>query len=823
MSATFRPDPGEHITCTFLNQDDATISFVKDVESATDPTKTFAFSGPAWVNSSPYGDGQGESETISDWSTGRDPQTVSETRLAGWSESVSCTGDAGDTSVDNADTSVVSATFRPDPGEHIECTFLNQDDATVSFVKDVESATEPNKTFAFSGGAWVDSSPYGDGQGESQTISDWSTGRDPQTVSETRIAGWSESVSCTGDAGDTSVDNSDTSVVSATFRPDPGEHITCTFLNQDDAEVSFVKDVESAAEPNKTFVFSGGAWVDSSPYGDGQGESQTISDWSTGRDPQTVSETRIAGWSESVSCTGDAGDTSVDNSDTSVVSATFRPDPGEHITCTFLNQEDATISFVKDVESATEPNKTFAFSGPAWVDSSPYGDGQGETETITSFPASDLTVSETRIAGWSESVSCTGDAGDTSVDNSDTSVVSATFRPDPGEHITCTFLNQEDATVSFVKDVVSATEPNKTFAFSGPGWVDSSPYGDGQGETETITSFPAQDLTVSETRIAGWSESVSCTGDAGDTSVDNADTSVVSATFRPDPGEHITCTFLNEDDATISFVKDVESATEPNKTFAFTGGAWVDSSPYGDGQGESQTISDWSTGRDPQTVSETRIAGWSESVSCTGDAGDTSVDNSDTSVVSATFRPDPGEHIECTFLNQDDATVSFVKDVESATDPTKTFAFSGPAWVNSSPYGDGQGETETITSFPAQAQTVSETRIAGWSESVSCSGDASGDTSVDNSGSSVVSATFRPDPGEHITCTFLNQDDAAVTVIKNAAPESGQDFGFSASGLGSSSFTLEDDGNEGDEPATPGTGGDLAECAELHNLRRRFR
>ena len=132
---------------------------------------------------------------------------MSETRIAGWSESVSCTGDAGDTSVDNSDTSVVSATFRPDPGEHIECTFLNQDDATVSFVKDVESATDPNKTFAFSGPAWVNSSPYGDGQGESQTISDWPAGEGAQTVSETRIAGWSESVSCTGDAGDTSVDN----------------------------------------------------------------------------------------------------------------------------------------------------------------------------------------------------------------------------------------------------------------------------------------------------------------------------------------------------------------------------------------------------------------------------------------------------------------------------------------------------------------------------------------------------------------------------------------------------------------------------------------
>ena len=766
VSATFRPDPGENIVCTFLNQDDASIQFVKDVESATEPTKTFVFTGGAWVDSSPYGDGQGETQTISDWPAGEAAQTVSETRETGWSESVSCTGDnSGDTSVNNADPTVVSATFRPDPGENIVCTFLNQDDATIQFVKDVESATDPTKTFVFTGGAWVDSSPYGDGQGETQTISSFPAS--DQTVSETRIAGWSESVSCTGDtSGDTSVDNADTSTVSATFRPDPGENIVCTFLNQDDASIQFVKDVESATEPTKTFVFTGGAWVDSSPYGDGQGETQTVSSFPAS--DQTVSETREAGWSESVSCTGDDGDTSVDNADATTVSATFRPDPGENIVCTFLNQDDASIQFVKEVESETNPTKTFVFTGPAWVNSSPYGDSQGETETISSFPASDQTVSETREAGWSESVSCTGDnSDDTTVDNADTSTVSATFRPDPGEHIVCTFTNTHSATIQFVKDVVSATSPNQTFAFTGPAWVNSSPYGDGQGETETISSFPASDQTVSETRIAGWSESVSCTGDtSADTTVDNANATTVSATFRPDPGENIVCTFVNREDATIQFIKDVVSATEPNKTFAFTGPAWVNSSPYGEGQGETETISDWPAGEADQTVSETRVAGWSESVSCTGDtSADTTVDNADASTVSATFRPDPGEDIVCTFLNQDDATISFVKDVVSTTEPTKTFVFTGPAWVNSSPYGDNQGETETIAAWPAgeAAQTVSETRIAGWSESVSCTGDNSGDTTVDNGNATTVSATFRPDPGENISCTFLNTQDPVVS------------------------------------------------------------
>jgi uncharacterized repeat protein (TIGR01451 family)/fimbrial isopeptide formation D2 family protein len=56
-------------------------------------------------------------------------------------------------------------------------------------------------------------------------------------------------------------------------------------------------------------------------------------------------------------------------------------------------------------------------------------------------------------------------------------------------------------------------------------------------------------------------------------------------------------------------------------------------------------------------------------------------------------------------------------------------------------------------------------------------------------------ATFKLDPGETVTCVFTNVQRGTITIIKNAQPDSDQDFAFTTSGAGLSGFSLDDDGN----------------------------
>ena len=56
-------------------------------------------------------------------------------------------------------------------------------------------------------------------------------------------------------------------------------------------------------------------------------------------------------------------------------------------------------------------------------------------------------------------------------------------------------------------------------------------------------------------------------------------------------------------------------------------------------------------------------------------------------------------------------------------------------------------------------------------------------------------ATFEVDPGDTITCTYVNKKDATVTVVKDAQPDDAQDFEFTTTGSQLSGFSLDDDGD----------------------------
>ncbi len=455
-----------------------------------------------------------------------------------------------------------------------------------------------------------------------------------------------------------------------------------------------------------------------------------------------VTETAVPGWSlTGIQCNDADGGTTVEGATVHV-----DLDPGQNITCTFTNAKDATVTIVKD--AVPEPSQDFPFTGsfgpfsldddtdPALLDRRTF------TVSGTAFGAK--TVTETALAGWSL----------TGLVCSEGTVTGATasLTVDPGDVITCTFTNTKDATVTIVKDAV----PNgpQDFGFTGsfgPFSLDDDTDPtllDRRTFTVSGTGFGTK--TVTETAIAGWTPTVLCS---------EGTVTGVTATLTVDPGDVITCTFTNTQDATVTIIKDAQ----PNhaQDFAFTGsfGPFNLDDDIDPTLLDRRTFTVSSTAFGTKTVTEAAVAGWSLTVlDCTG-----TVETSDLPNRTTSFTVNAGDVVVCTFTNAKDATVTIVKD--AVPNHAQDFGFTG----SFGPFSlDDDTDptlldrrTFTVSGTGFGAKTVTETALAGWSlTGLVCSeGTVTGAT-----------ASVTVDPGDVITCTFTNTRDATVTIVKDAVP-----------------------------------------------------
>lgn len=602
-----------------------------------------------------------------------------------------------------------------------------------------------------------------------------------------------------------------------------GETVTCTFTNTKRGHIIVDKVTDPAGDSQSfSFTTTGVGYSGFSLTDAAAPNNQEVVPGS-----YSVSETGIAGW-DLTSATCDQGETP----------ASLDVEPGETVTCTFNNQKDSIII----VEKQTLPDgnsQSFSFT-------SSYSQGfsltDGQQNNSGDLNPGIYSVSETVPQGWNQS-------GVTCSDGSQPDAINLAA----GETVTCVFTNTKRGTLNIVKNTIG---DNGTFNFTGTGgnglpanfgisttantgsqsysiipgtygvgesvpanWVLQGATCDDGSAVDDIQVAPGETVTCTFTNRAqgkikiiknavggdgtfnylvtgptGSSQQVTTVSGAGNTgfitvtagsySVSEVDvpagwdmtnatcTSGTPAGFTIGAGSEVICTFTNTKRGKII----VEKQTDPNgseQLFDFTASYDQDGFSLSDnGQNDSGLLVPGT-----YSVSETVPAGWDLiNAECSNEGGPSEINLG------------PGEVVTCVFTNQADANIIVVKQ----TDPDGSqalFEFD-PSYAANFFLTDGQQNNSG--DLNPGTYSVSEIVPAGW--------DLLSATCTDG-----TPASISLQAGETVTCTFTNQADANIIVVKQTYPEgSQQSFNFSAS-YDNDGFALADNGQNDSGDLNPGT------------------
>jgi hypothetical protein len=746
------------VTTTSVDLANRQVTIVLDLDSSSNVDCTFTNTkqqnGTIVVDKATIPSGDPQSFSFTTGGTGYNGFSLtdaaapnSQTLVAG-TYSVSETVPAGwdQTSATCSDGSPINA-ISLQAGETVTCTFTNTKRGSITVVKNTVGG---NGTFNFTSNFGVSQLTTVGGTA-SQTANNLVPGT--YSVSETVPAGWDlTSATCSDGSNPSSIGLS------------AGESVTCTFTNTKRPTLT-VNKVVVPAQDSGLFNLR----IDGNTAGTGanvgNGGTTGVVEVSIGA--HTVSETAGTGTSLSDYTAVIGGNCGTDGSVTLAA--------GENKVCTITNTRNTGTIELKKIWSGTAGQTTLRIgtsNGGSQVDSqltgangaAPLTTGQNTVNTGTYY------LSETGgLTNYTASaLVCFNDANNNGTNDGESSVTvgandSVTVAKDA--HVICTYTNTRDTGTVIVKKVMVGG--TSTFDFTGtPNGSISVNNGTIQQVVDTGT------YNSTETPKAGWDlTSISCDDN---NSTGNVQTGV--ATFNVEKGETVTCTFTNTKRGVIV----IEKQTLPDlstQEFGFTGEIVTS---LIDGNTSSKSVAPGQ-----YTVTETALAGWDLTSLTCNDNNSTG----DTTTGTATFNVEAGETVKCTFTNTQRGHIIVDKVTDPSGDP-QSFDFT----VN---YGNNFSLTDAATPNDQEVvpgtYSVSETVPEGWDL-----------TSATCSDGSPVNAIV-VGPGETVTCTFNNQKDSKIIIVKQTLPDGDSKvFDFTAS-YDQVGFSLSDGQSNDSGDLNPGT------------------
>jgi CSLREA domain-containing protein len=511
-----------------------------------------------------------------------------------------------------------------------------------------------------------------------------------------------------------------TSGATANIDVDAGETVTCTYTNRKRGRVVVQK---SAVGGDGTFSYTGG--LGSFPITTSGGTGSQVFDVVPGVYTVTEVTPPPTGWDfVGVVCVDPDGGTT-----TSGATANIDVDAGETVTCTYTNRKRGRVVVQK---SAVGGDGTFSYTGglgPFTITTS----GGTESQVFDNVvPGIYAVTEEAPPTGWDfVSVACVDPDGGTT-----TSGATANIDVDAGETVTCTYTNRKRGRVVVQKSAVGG---DGTFSYTGglgPFTITTS----GGTESQVFDNVVPGVYAVTEgAPPTGWDfVGVVCVDPDGGTT-----TSGATANIDVDAGETVTCTYTNRKRGRVVVQK---SAVGGDGTFSYTGG--LGSFPITTSGGTGSQVFDVVPGVYTVTEVTPPPTGWDfVGVACVDPDGGTT-----TSGMTANIDVDPGETVTCTYTNRKRGRIAVRKITDPNPDPTDTrFAFTGAATGSIR-----NGEALSVDNLVPGTYRVTEV-VPDQFEliSISCDDGASPQPSFGDV--SAATATFRLDPGEVVTCTFVNR------------------------------------------------------------------
>ena len=517
---------------------------------------------------------------------------------------------------------------------------------------------------------------------------------------------------------------------------------TCTFHNEQLGRIIIEKLTDPPTEePSFAFNLTGGPSDLDQSFSLKDGDSHN-SGWVQAGSGYAAAETLPAGWDQSwASCDNESP---VDN---------ISVDPGETVTCSFVNTKRGAI-VIKKVTDPQDAAQSFDFTlegGASDLDEEFALHGGDAREFKFVEPGNGYAAAEEVPAGWDQTSATCDD--DSSVDD---------IAVSPGEIVTCTFVNTQRGVI-VVEKVTNPAGATQSFDFSLQGGVSeldqAFSLADGASHESGFVK-PGDGYAASESVPAGWDQtSASC--DDG-SAVGDIDVS---------PGEVVTCTFINTQRGQI-VIKKVTDPAGTDHLFGFTlvgGPSAVDQSfsLAGGGSHESGFVKPGSG----YSARENVPSDWTQtSATCDDGSAPSAIDVS------------PNELVTCTFTNTAKPNgISLDKKVNGGDHASAGDALMGHE-------GDTLTYTVVITNtgqVPLTITALSDSLYAGFAAAcpqgvgsvlavgasftctyrMSAAGDAHNVAAVD-----AVDSLNRPVTDSDDT--FVDIIHPAISIVKTVSPES---------------------------------------------------
>ena len=503
---------------------------------------------------------------------------------------------------------------------------------------------------------------------------------------------------------------------------------------------------------------------------------------------EIVNTINLADYNASVACSGEAP--------VSGTSANLTVSSGENVVCNITNtRKTGTITVTKEF-SVTAGTVDLQIDGNARATGVGHNGTTGQITVDTGLRTIAEVGNSIVLADYNSTIACSDETPNSSFRTS------ATVDVSEGENVACTITNTRKTGTIAVTKVFSGTETGTVdLQIDGQDQITNVGASGTTGEITVDTGSHSIGEVANSLIPGDYNATIVCSGETANSSFRT------SATVDVIEGESVVCTITNtRKQGTLTLVKQSLPDSAPGRFDLQVRDfdnqrTLVQVLNVGDGGSTSKITLDTGTYLVRElvnsTTNPTERATYIASISCDNNARDAVAPGTELLVTIGE------EDVTCTFTNVKQGSLTIVK--VAVPNDAADFGFTPSANLGAAFSLDDDAipalsDTRLFADLPngADYAVAEDAAGPGWLLiEIACTGAANSTLTFEPSGASTfqpgdTSVTLSLLDGEDVTCTFTNEAQGSLTIVKDTTPDQPTDFAYLATGIDVTDFTLDD-------------------------------